>query len=122
MASRQELEALAVAKERLVREGELYRLSALRSKHEVLHALQPQALLHGAVDQAIGALQARLGNFIRPGGGLSGIDFATVLPLLMTAGTWLSRRRRLAKPALAVGALLAAGVMWLIRRKSGEDA
>ncbi len=121
MASKKELAELAVAKERLVREGELYRLSALRSKHEVVNALQPQALLHGAVDQAIGALQARLGNFIRPGGGLSGIDFKTLLPLLMTAGTWLSRRRRLAKPALAVGALVAAGVMWLIRRKSGEE-
>jgi hypothetical protein len=121
MASKKELAELAVAKERLVREGELYRLSALRSKHEVVNALQPQALLHGAVDQAIGALQARLGNFIRPGGGLSSIDFKTLLPLLMTAGTWLSRRRRLAKPALAVGALVAAGVMWLIRRKSGEE-
>lgn len=122
MASRQELQALAVAKERLVREGELYRLSTLRSKHEVINALQPQALLHGAMDQAVGALQARLGNFIRPGGGLSAIDFKTLLPLLVTAGTWLSRRRRLAKPALAVGALVAAGVMWLVRRKSGEEA
>lgn len=121
MASKKELAELAVAKERLVREGELYRLSALRSKHEVINALQPQALLHGAVDQAIGAVQARLGHFIGPGGGLSGMNFKTALPLLMTAATWLGRRRRLWKPALAVGVLVAAGVTWLVRRKSPEE-
>ena len=87
MASRQELQALAVAKERLVREGELYRLSALRSKHEVINALQPQALLHGAVDQAIGTLQSRLGAFIGHGGGLSGISFKTLLPYAVTLGS-----------------------------------
>jgi hypothetical protein len=121
MASKKELAELAVAKERLVREGELYRLSALRSKHEVINALQPQALLHGAVDQAIGAVQARLGHFIGSGGGLSGMNFKTALPLLMTAATWLGRRRRLWKPALAVGVLVAAGVTWLVRRKSPEE-
>lgn len=121
MASRKELAELAVAKERLVREGELYRLSALRAKHEVIHALQPQALLHGAVDHAVGALQARLGRFIGQGDGLSGVNFKTVLPLLVTAASWLGRRRRLAKPALAVGAVVAAGVLWLLRRKSGDE-
>lgn len=122
MASRKELAELAVAKERLVREGELYRLSTLRSKHEVINALQPQALLHGAVDQAIGVVQARLGHFIGPGGGLSSINFTTALPLLVTAASWLGRRRRLLKPALAVGALVAVGVAWLIRRKPGDEA
>lgn len=122
MASKQELAALAVAKERLVREGELYRLSTLRSKHEVVNALHPQALLHGAVDQAIGVLQARLGHFVAPGGGLSSLDFKTVLPLAVTVGTWLARRRRLIKPALAVGAVAAAGVWWLIKRKPSEEA
>ncbi|MYN02046.1 hypothetical protein GTP41_08010 [Pseudoduganella sp. DS3] len=122
MASKKELAALAVAKERLVREGELYRLSTLRSKHEVINALQPQAMLHGAVDQAIGALQARLGHFIGAGGGLSGINFKTALPLLMTAASWMGRRRKLWKPALAVGVLVAAGVTWLVRRKPSDQA
>ncbi|WP_342117462.1 hypothetical protein [Pseudoduganella sp. OTU4001] len=121
MASKKELAELAVAKERLVREGELYRLSALRAKHEVIHALQPQALLHGAVDQAIGALQARLGNFIGQGGGLSSINFKTALPLVVTAVSWLSRRKRLVKPAIAVAVLAAAGVAWLMRRKSADE-
>ncbi len=116
MASRQELQALAVAKERLVREGEMYRLSTLRSKHEVLHALQPQALLHGAVDQAIGTLQSRLGAFIGQGGGLSGISFKTVLPYAVTLGSWIARKR-LWKPAAAAGVLAAVGAWWLMRRK-----
>lgn len=120
MASKTELAQLAVVKERLVREGELYRLGTLRAKHEVLHALQPQALLHGAVDHALGVVQSRLGQFIGPGGGLSGINFKTVLPLALTAVSWLGRRRRMVKPALAVGVVVAAGVWWLLRRKSSE--
>ena len=116
MASKQELAALAVAKERLVREGELYRLGTLRAKHEVIQALQPQAMLHGAVDQAIGALQSRLGHFIGQGGGLSGISFKTVLPYAVTLGSWIARKR-LWKPAAAAGALAALGAWYLLRRK-----
>lgn len=119
MASKQELAALAVAKERLVREGELYRLGALRAKHEVANALQPQALLHGAADQAIGALQARLGHFISQGGGLTGINYKAVLPLAVTVGSWIGRKR-LWKPALAAAVLAAGGLWWLKRRYRGQ--
>jgi len=118
MASKQELAALAVAKERLVREGELYRLSTLRAKHEVINALQPQALLHGAVDQAIGALQSRLGVFISQGGGLSFGNLKALLPYAVTIGSWIARKR-LWKPAAAAGVLAAAGAWWLMRRKPG---
>lgn len=122
MASRREMAELAVAKERLVREGELYRLSTLRAKHEVLHALQPAALLHGAVDHALGVVQSRLGQFIGQGGGLAGINFKAVLPLAVTAVSWLGRRRRLMKPALVVGVVAAASVWWLLRRKPGAPS
>ena len=116
MASKQELQALAVAKERLIREGELYRLSTLRSKHEVIHAMHPQALLHSAVEQAIGALQARLGGLLQPGG-LSGVNFKSLMPYALTIGSYIARKR-LVKPALALVVLAGAGVTWLWRRKS----
>jgi hypothetical protein len=116
MGSREKLAAMAVAKERLLREGELYRLSTLRSKHEVIHALQPQALLHGAVDQAIGTLQSRLGNFIGQGGGLAAINFKTLLPYAVTVGSWIARKR-LWKPAAAAAVLAAVGAWWLMRRR-----
>jgi hypothetical protein len=116
MASKQELQALAVAKERLIREGELYRLSALRSKHEMINAMQPQALLHSAVDHAIGGLQARLGGFISEGGGLSGLNFKSVLPYALPLVSWIARKR-LWKPAAAAGVLAAIGAWWLVRRK-----
>jgi len=117
MASREEIARLATAKERLVREGELYRLSTLRSKHQVSNALHPQALLHGAVDQAIGALQARLGGLLGgQGGSGSGFSITTVLPYVVTAGTWVARKR-MWKPALAVGVLVAGGIYWLMRRE-----
>ncbi|WP_028104000.1 hypothetical protein [Pseudoduganella violaceinigra] len=116
MASREQLAANAVAKERLVRQGELYRLSALRAKHEVINALQPQALLHGALEHAVGALQSRLGIFIGQGGGLSGLSFKTVLPYALTLGSWIARKR-MWKPAAAAGVLAAVGAWWLMRRK-----
>lgn len=116
MASKQELQALAVAKERLVREGELYRLSTLRAKHEVINALQPQAMLHGAVNHAIGALQSRLGSFIGEGGGLSSLNIKSVLPYALPLLSWVARKR-LWKPAAAAGVLAAIGAWWLARRK-----
>lgn len=117
MASREERAALAAAKEKLIREGELYRLTTLRSKYEVAHALQPQALLHGAVDHALGLLQGRLGGMLSgQGGGLSGANLKTILPYALTLGSWVVRKRML-KPALVVGALAAAGVYWLLRRQ-----
>jgi hypothetical protein len=116
MASKEELQALAVAKERLLREGELYRLSTLRSKHEVMHAMQPQALLHSAVDQAIGTLQSRLGSLIGEGGGLSGLNVKSVLPYVLPVASWIARKR-LWKPAAAAGILAAVAAWWLVRRK-----
>ncbi len=116
MASRKELEGLAVAKERLIRQGELYRLSTLRSRHEVVNALQPQALLHSAVDHAIGALQARLGGLISEGGGLSSLSLKSVLPYALPLVSWVARKR-LWKPAAAAGVLAALGAWWLLRRK-----
>jgi len=116
MASREEIAALATAKERLVREGELYRLGTLRAKYQVAQALQPQALLHGAVDQAIGALQARLGSMLGgAAGGSAGLSYKTLLPYAITIGSWIARKR-MWKPALAVGVLAAAGAWWLMRR------
>jgi hypothetical protein len=116
MASKQELQALAVAKERLIREGELYRLSTLRSKHEVIHAMQPQALLHSAVEQGIGALQARLGGLIGEGGGLSSLNFKSLLPYALPLVSWIARKR-MWKPAAAAGVLAAIGGWWLMRHK-----
>jgi hypothetical protein len=107
--------ALAAHKQRLIREGELYRVGVIHSKALLSQALHPEALLHGAVDQAIGVAQARFGALLQPGG-LSGLPLKTMMPLLLTAGSYIVRKR-LVKPALAVGVLVAAGAAWLIRRK-----
>ncbi len=107
--------ALAAQKQRLIKEGEYYRVGVVHAKALVAQALHPEALLHGAVDQAIGMAQARFGALLQPGG-LSGLHLKTVLPYMLTVGSYIARKR-LVKPALAVGVLVAVGAAWLMRRK-----
>lgn len=112
--------ALAAAKLRLIREGELYRVSVLHAKTQVAHALHPQALLHGAVDHAVGMAQARFGALLSPGG-LSGLNIKTLMPYAITVGSFIARKR-LIKPLLLVGAVAALGGAWLLRRKRKTPA
>ncbi|SFU80287.1 hypothetical protein [Pseudoduganella namucuonensis] len=121
--------ALSAAKEKLVREGELYRVSVLHARHQVAHALRPDQLVHGALDHAIGVVQHRLAGLLGKGdgapavGGLAGIaglagglSLPKVLPYAIRIGSFIVRRR-LIKPALAVAAVAAIGGAWLMRRK-----
>jgi hypothetical protein len=111
----------AAAKARLIREGELYRVSVLHAKHDVLQALHPEVLLHGAVDLAVGAVQNRLAGVIggtAAAAGAGGLlaNYKTVMPIAMSIGSFISRKR-LIKPAIAVGGILAALGTWLYKRK-----
>jgi len=113
--SKHESEAqLHAEKLRLIREGELYRVKVAHAKALMTQALQPEALLHGAVDHAVGMAQARLGGLLQPGGlsGL-GLNFRTLMPYALTIGSWVARKR-LVKPAVALAA--GVGVAWLLRR------
>lgn len=115
MNQREQAAMLAAHKQRLIREGELYRVGVVHSKALLAQALHPEALLHGAVDQAIGMAQARFGALLQPGG-LSGLPLKAMMPYLLTVGSFIVRKRLL-KPALAAGVLAAAGAAWLMRRK-----
>ena len=107
--------ALAADKQRLIREGELYRIKVVHSKAMVANALHPDALFHGAVDHAVGLAQARLGGLLQPGG-LSGFNYKALMPYALTVGSFLARKK-LIKPALGVVAVLGLGAAWLMRRK-----
>ncbi|WP_343731475.1 hypothetical protein [Duganella sp.] len=116
MSKQEDAAALAAEKQRLIREGELYRIKVVHSKALVVQALHPDALLHGAVDHAVGLAQARLGGLLQPGG-LSGLNFKSLMPYALTVGSFIARKR-LIKPALALAVVAGAGVAWLLRRKS----
>ncbi|MBB3118585.1 hypothetical protein [Pseudoduganella violacea] len=118
MSKEEQKLALAAAKQRLVAEGELHRLTTLHAKMQLRQALRPEALLHGAVDHAVGVAQSRLGGLLSPGG-LSQLNFKTIMPYALTVGSFIVRKR-LYKPALAVAAVAAAGAAWLLRRKRAE--
>jgi hypothetical protein len=105
----------AAEKQRLIREGELYRIKMVHSKALVANALHPDALFHGVVDHAVGLAQARLGGLMKPGG-LSNFNYRALLPYAATVGSFIVRKK-LIKPVLGVAAVLGVGAAWLIRRK-----
>ncbi|MBA5606355.1 hypothetical protein H3H36_13440 [Duganella sp. FT3S] len=122
MTTQTEQAALAADKARLIREGELQRVKVAHAKAQLGMAMQPEALWHSAVDQASALAQARLGGLLSPGG-LNAANLKRLLPIALTVGSFIMRKRLL-KPALGVGTAVALGVAWLARRKrataSGE--
>jgi hypothetical protein len=118
MTTQTEQAALAAAKEQLIREGELQRVKVAHAKAQLGMAMRPEALLHSAVDQASELAQARLGLLLAPGG-LNAATLKRILPIALTVGSFVMRKRLL-KPALGVGAVVALGVAWLARHKRAE--
>lgn len=119
MSKQAQQAALAAAKARLIGEGELYRIGVVHAKARVAMALRPEALLHGAVEHAVGLAQARFGALLQPGG-LAGLNLRTLMPYALTVGSFIVRRR-LFKPALGVGLAVAAGAAWLLRRQRAPE-
>jgi hypothetical protein len=123
MSKETEAAEFAAEKQRLIREGELYRIKVVHSKALVGNALHPDALFHGAVEHAVGMARARLGGLLQPGGlggALSGVNVKSLLPYAMTVGSFVVRRRLL-KPAIGVALVLGVGVAWLMRRKGPDQ-
>lgn len=108
--------AVAADKARLVSEGELLRIRLIHSRAQLGQALRPEALLHSAIEHAAGAAQNRFNALLEPGG-LSTIKLGTVMPVLVTLGSFLAKRH-LVKPALGAGAAAALLLAWLRRRRA----
>jgi len=115
MTKQAEQAALHAHKQRLIREGELYRVSVVHAKIMVANALHPEAVLHSAVEHAVGMAQARFGALLQPGG-MKGISFKSLMPYALTVGSFIARKR-LIKPALGLGVAVALGVAWLMRHR-----
>lgn len=113
--SKQAHDAVSADIQRLIREGELYRIKVVHAKALVAQAMHPDALMHGAIDHAVSLAQARLGGLLQPGG-LSNFNYKALMPYAITVGSFLARKR-LVKPALGLLAVAGAGVAWLIKRK-----
>jgi hypothetical protein len=137
----EERAAHAAAKEKLVLEGQLYRVSVVHAKAQLGNALRPDALVHSAIEHALGAVQHRFAGLFgghggregAPGeggtaalGGLAslagiigvvkGMGLTRALPIAIRVGSFVARRR-LVKPALVAGVAALAAGLWLSRRK-----
>jgi hypothetical protein len=118
MSKQEDAAALAAEKQKIIREGELYRIKVVHSKALVGQALQPDALMHGALEHAVGLAQARLGGLLQPGGqgGFNFKSLKSLMPYALTVGSFIARKR-LIKPAIALAVVAGAGVAWLLRHK-----
>lgn len=110
-----EAERRAVRKDQLIREGQLCRVGLLRAKMQLADNLRPQRLLHGATRHLAEFAAARAEQVLAPGG----LRLQTAIPFLMTAGSFLARRKLL-KPALGVGVAVAAVAAWVVRCRSAR--
>ncbi len=119
MSKEAERAAVEADKQRLIREGELYRIKVVHAKALVGNALQPDAMLHGAVEQGLAMAQARLGGLLQPGG-LKNVNFKSLLPYALTVGSYIARKR-LVKPAMGVAVAVGLGMAWLLRRKPAPE-
>ena len=115
MSKEAERAAVEADKQRLIREGELYRIKVVHAKALVGNALQPDAMFHGAIEHAMGMAQARLGGLLQPGG-LRSVNFKALMPYALTVGSYIVRKR-LVKPVMGVALVAGLGMAWLLRRK-----
>lgn len=109
----------AERKAHFVRQGEIYRIGVARSKAQVVHEAQPQALFHSAVDHATAAVRLRVDSLLTP----RGLSVATLLPYALPLLRMVRRHQfgNKAKIGLGVVTVLSGlGAYW--RRKHQRDA
>lgn len=107
-------------KSMLIAQGALYRLGVSEAKNAVRSNLQMDALAKGAIDHLVANASGMFGNLLSLKSFRNG-NVQTLLPLLITGISFLSKRRFLLKPVIAgVATLAAAGtlVSFLSRRRN----
>lgn len=98
-------------KNKLIAEGGLYRVRIAHARAQAGAALRPDALLHEAIGRVRNFANLRLDSWLAP----TGLRWQSVMPLLLTALSFVGRRR-LIKPALGV-AIAAGALAWYARRR-----
>ncbi len=102
----------AERKEELMRDGEFFRAGVAHAKAQIRHGARPEVLFHSAVDHATYAVRSRVDSLLHP----TGVSMSSIAPYALTAIKFI-RHRKLGKPALAIGALVAvAGWYWRHRQ------
>lgn len=106
-------------KRQLIAEGRVWRTEVLHSKEIVREGLRPDSMARRVLSQVavagLAALRAKGGI-----GGLPGISLGTILPLVVSGVSALSKRKALIRPALrgaAIAGAAAAVAAFLFRRR-----
>ena len=94
-------------KKQLIAQGAVYRAEVLHAKQMTRVGLHPDSLARGALHQVAGVALSMIGK--KAGIGLAGAGAQTLLPLLLSAGSALLRKKSQLKPLLR-GSLIAGGV------------
>lgn len=101
-------------KAKLLRQGEFYRVGIVHAKAQLKQAMRPEQLFHSALDHASWAVRSRIDALLRPGG----MNASSVMPYAISVIGFLTRRRLL-KPVLGVGVVVAA-LAWYLQRRRGQ--
>jgi hypothetical protein len=104
--------SVAERKEQLLRQAEFYRVGALQAKVQLKQAAKPDAVIHSIIDHATWAVRTRIDNLLRP----TGTSVSSLMPYLMTAFSFI-RRRKAGTASLGVSLALAAAGFLLKRRQ-----
>jgi hypothetical protein len=97
--------ALADRKAKLLLDGAVYRVGIVHAKATVAHGLRAESLMQSAVENTIGFAGVQLKAVLAP----TGSRFAALMPLAVAAFSYLSRKKLL-KPAIGAGLVVAAAV------------
>ncbi len=114
--------ALAHRKAQLLLDGAVYRIGIVQAKTNVLQSLHAETLVRNVGQHLLGVIGMRLNNLFTPNVRKVGGQFQTLMPLAVTAFTFLSGKKLL-KPVIGGGLLLTAVgavVALALRRKRPE--
>jgi hypothetical protein len=109
-------------KQKLIAQGEAFRAQVIQAKYDAHEGLHPESLARGAIDHitTVAIAAFRNGGAAR----IAGLSLPTILPLLASGVSTLSRRRLL-KPimgtVLAAGVAGAAGMLIFKMKKRGTN-
>lgn len=106
-------QGLAAEKARLIAQGDSYRAGLALARAQMGQSLRPDALLHGALEQALGFASSGLEHLLAP----TGLKAQTMLPYVLATLSFIARKK-LVKPAIGLAAA-ALGAAWWMRRKGG---
>ncbi|HJV86441.1 MAG TPA: hypothetical protein VJ698_13285 [Noviherbaspirillum sp.] len=107
-------------KKQLIAQGAVHRAEFLFATQVTKESLRPESLARGVMHQVVLTAASMVSR--RNLSGLPGVNLQTVLPLVMTGISALSRRKGLRRYVLLAGLAAGAAALYTRKKKEGHAA